>query len=371
MNLIRIVARNPLIQILRSPAAALRLNARQWEDLLWLARGTRLSGRVWYLLEQAGLADRVPGPVRRRLSSAFLAAEYHRRQLLWEVDRIHRAFHGSGHSFVVLKGGAYAAAGLRTAMGRPTADVDIMVPSEAIAEAERTLLGHGWEPVVADAYDQEYYRRWMHELPPLRHRVRETELDLHRGILPLTSRLRADAESLHRMSIVLDDRGTRVLSPPDMLLHCAVHLFHDGEIRGALRDLVDLDALFREFGERPGFWTALVPRGIELGLQRPLFYALRYTAYLLGTPVPQDTLDAADIGRPSAGILAFMDWAVPKALLPPLSPGEMLLSSGAGFCLYIRSHWLRMPLVSLSKHLARKFVRRLWSSETGIRDATR
>ena len=364
----RPVGNNPLMQVLRAPADALRFSARQWEDLLWHARITRLSGRAWYLFEQSGMTDRVPEPIRRRLYSAFLEAEYHRRQLLWEIDRIHRAFYGSGRSFVVMKGGAYVALGLRAAIGRPVADVDIMVAPDAIAEAETMLLKHGWEAVIENAYDQGYYRRWMHEFPPLRHRVRETEMDLHRGILPLTSRLRTDAESLYRMAVVLDERGTRVFSAPDILLHCAVHLFHDGEIRGALRDLVDLDSLFREFGERPGFWAGLIPRAAELGLQRPLFYALRYAMCLLETPVPHDVLQAAEIGRPPAGVLAIMDWAVPAALVPPTSNGEALASSVAGFCLYIRSHWLRMPVGTLCKHLARKSLRRLWSNETGARD---
>ena len=93
---------NSLMQVLHAPANALRFDARQWEDLLWHARITRLSGRIWYLFEQSGMTDRVPEPIRRRLYSAFLEAEYHRRQLLWEIDRIHRAFYGSGRSFVVM-----------------------------------------------------------------------------------------------------------------------------------------------------------------------------------------------------------------------------------------------------------------------------
>ncbi len=103
------VRNNPLMQVLRAPAVALQFNARQWEDLLWHARITRLSGRVWHLFEQSGMTDRVPEPMRRRFHSAFLEAEFHRRQLLWEIDRIHRAFHGSERSFVVMKGGAYVA----------------------------------------------------------------------------------------------------------------------------------------------------------------------------------------------------------------------------------------------------------------------
>jgi hypothetical protein len=371
MNATREIARSLLLQVLRSPAAVLGFDARQWEELLCHARSTRLSGRIWFLLEQGGLADRIPPPARRRLSSAFLEAEHHRRQLFWEIDRIHRALRGAGFSFVVLKGGGYAAAGLRAAKGRPAADIDIMVPADAIAEAEKIFLKHGWDHVIEDSYDQRYYRHWMHELPPLRHRVRETELDIHRAIVPLSSRLRTNSESLFRMAVVLDERGTRVFSPPDMVLHCAVHLFHDGEIRGGLRDLVDIDALLREFGERPGFWATLMPRTIELGLQRPLFYAFRHATRLLGTPVPPEVLADALAGRPPAPVLVFMDLAIPRALIPPSSRGEAITSSLYGFFLYVRSHWLRMSFGPLSKHLARKSLRRFWPGEDRVRDVVR
>ena len=51
------------------------------------------------------------------------------------------------------------------------------------------MLDAGWERVkAADGYDDAYYRRWMHELPPLIHRDRDRMIDVHHTILPLTAR---------------------------------------------------------------------------------------------------------------------------------------------------------------------------------------
>ncbi len=360
--------RNPLLRVLRAPPAAEALGRGEWEDLIWHARKTRLGGRVWHLLERAGLADRVPRAVRRQLSSAVIEGDYNRRKLMWELDRLHRVLDGAGQSFVALKGAAYAAARLDVAEGRPAADIDVMVPRDAIGKVEALLLGEGWKHVVEEEYDQRYYRRWMHEIPPLVHVLRGTELDLHHAILPLSSRLQPDAESLYRRAIVVDSAGTKVFAPADMVLHGAVHLFHDGEIRGALRDLVDIDALLHEFAERPGFWPALVPRARELGLERPLFYSLRYAARLLGTSIPAATAAEAEFGRPPGLLLAAMDWAVTSAIVPPLSPGEALAARLAGAFLYLRSHYLRMSVAPLSEHFARKSIRRLWPGPSAMRD---
>ncbi len=365
----RKAARNPLLRVLRQPQAADALRPGEWEDLVWLARKARLGGRIWHVLDRAGLADRVPAPVRRQLSSAFIEAQSHRRRMLWELDRLHRVLDGAGRCFVALKGAAYAAARLEVAEGRPAGDIDVMVPRDAIGKVESLLLGEGWKHVVEEEYDQHYYRRWMHEIPPLVHALRGTELDLHHAILPLSSRLHPDAESLYRRAVVVDAAGTKVFAPTDMVLHGAVHLFHDGEIRGALRDLVDIDALLREFGARPGFWPALVPRARELGLERPLFYSLRYAARLLGTPIPAATASAAEFGRPPALLLAAMDWAVTRAIVPALSPGERLAARPAGAFLYVRSHYLRMSVAPLGQHLARKSIRRLWPGQSRMRDA--
>ncbi len=347
-----------LLRLLRAPETAGALSGREWEDVIWQARVTRLDGRLWHRLERAAVLDAVPTPVKLRLHSGFLAAVNLRRRMLWEIDRVQWALRDQGLSIILLKGAAYARAVPEVALGRPVADLDIMLPPDELARAEATLLERGWEPVIFDEYDQRYYRRWMHELPPLRHKTRFQELDLHHAILPRTSRLPLDMTPIYAATVATDAPGLRVLSPPDMVLHCVVHLFHDGAIRGALRDLADCDALLRHFAQEPGFWNALLQRSRLLGLGRPLFYALRYAATLLGTPVPAAAMAEAAKAGPGALVLAFMDQIMPRALLPARRGRERLALQLSGFCLYIRSHWLRMALMPLLLHLGRKSWRR-------------
>jgi hypothetical protein len=150
-----------------------------------------------------------------------------------------------------------------------------------------------------------------------------------------------------------------------MVLHSATHLFHEGELDNGLRDLVDIDSLLRHFGEQPGFWDRLVPRAQEVGLTRPLFYALRYVSEVLETPVPAKVLEAADVGGPRQPLRALMDFLYRRALRPNHPTCSDRWTPLARWLLYVRSHWLRMPFPLLAYHLARKaLVREGQAKET-------
>jgi hypothetical protein len=182
---------------------------------------------------------------------------------------------------ILLKGNAFHAAGLGASIGRSVGDLDILVPRESLVSVETALIGAGWERMKeADGYDDLYYRQWMHELPPLIHRTRDRMIDVHHTILPTTARPRPDAAALIADSVMLES-GLRILSPPDMIVHAAAHLFADGDLAGGLRNLWDIDRLIREFAVDPGFWPRLADRARLHQLSRPVSLALR----LAGAPV--------------------------------------------------------------------------------------
>ena len=109
----------------------------------------------------------------------------------------------------------------------------------ALTRVEAALIAAGWEWVKEDAYDDDYYRRWMHELPPLIHRERDRMIDVHHTILPPTARPTPDAAALIADAVTLGN-GLHVLSPSDMIVHAAAHLFADGDLAGGLRNLWDI-----------------------------------------------------------------------------------------------------------------------------------
>ena len=346
-----------LFDALRDPSSLTDLPARELDRVLRAARRAGVLARLAILAERASVASRLPPQAQELLAAARPVAEHHERSIRLEVAHVRRALSALGAPIVLLKGAAYVLAELPAGVGRLVSDIDILVPRDRLGDAERALHEAGFLPMVLDAYDQRYYRTWMHELPPLRHEARQTVLDVHHTILPRTARHRPDPTKLLGSSVALDG-SLAVLCGEDMVLHCATHLFSDGDLAGGVRDLVDLDALLRHFGEtRRGFWDSLVPRGLEQDLARPLFYALRYCRAFLQTPVPEATLRAAAAGAPSRATLAGMDALCARALEPRVEvPGWEVRA--ALWMLYVRSHWMRMPPLLLARHLWIKARRR-------------
>jgi len=348
-----------LLEAVRDPAATAGWSAADWDLLLRQARKAALDARLAVQITELGLADAVPEPVRKHVRAAVAVAKAHDRSVRWEIDRIAHALAPLSTRVVLLKGAAYLASGLAVAKGRLTADTDILVAKADLERVEKALLDRGWEHGKLDEYDQQYYRRWMHELPPLWHPERGSVIDVHHTILPESSRLKPDPAALLADARPLPDvTGICVLAPCDMVLHSAAHLFYDGSFARDLRDLVDLDDLLRHFGAEAGFWDHLARRAERLDLARPFFYLTHFAPKMLSTPIPPATIDAARAGSPGRLAFRLMDRLVTDALRPehPDRPGRLVALER--WLLYVRSHWLRMPPLLLFRHLATKGFKR-------------
>ncbi|MFV8833771.1 nucleotidyltransferase family protein [Aquisalimonas sp.] len=329
-----------------------------WEHVIAAGRESGLLGRLYWTLWRAGELGAVPAAPAAHLHSAWLAAEAQRRAVIREVDYLVDVLASVAPRVVLLKGAAYALAGLPPACGRQFSDIDLLVPRAALDAVERRLNRAGWLGTHHGVYDQRYYREWMHELPPLRHPQRGSTLDVHHTILPETARFRPDADALVSASrSVPGHPGLAVLAPEDMVIHSATHLFVDGEIPNGLRDLLDLDALLRHFGGDAAFWEALPGRARELELGAPLWLALRYCQRMLGTPIPRGCGDGLVADAPSTAGLAMLDACYGRLLVPqvPEARGGIGRNSAA-MAIFLRGHWLRMPLPLLARHAFRKGV---------------
>ena len=384
-----------LLTVLREPACMARLDLSAWDRLLPPARAAGLLARLAVLADDLGLSPKLPAPVQPHLTAARTLAERQRRAVLWEARQLDAALAPVGVPVLLLKGAAYVLGGLPPARGRLFSDIDILVPKAALGAVEAQLMLNGWHTSHHNAYDQRYYRQWMHELPPMTHIRRGSSLDVHHNLLPETARLKTSpARVIADSTPIPGYRCLRLPSLEDLVLHSATHRFFEGEWQMGLRDLTDIDALLRLGTARPGWWDGLLARARELNLTYPLAFALRYARRLLASPVPEAL--ACELG---------LGWSPPAdpnerqyghAALPgsPAEPGNLgrqsfadtptdlpgrlgwlwrdalflrgfaaahadcapPLTAPAAFLLYMRAHWLRMPLHLLLPHLLYKAV---------------
>lgn len=348
-----------LLRVLRDPASLAGLSLEQWDLLIRQARRADMLARIAGLVDTRALGPTLPDPVRETLADVALLAQAQQTEVRREAAFLAAAIVPLGVAVTFLKGAAYLVSGRHAARGRLFSDVDILVPKRRIAEVEAALMLNGWATTHHSAYDQRYYRQWMHEIPPMQHLNRLTVVDVHHAILPETARLRPDAARLLAKAQALDgDPRMQVLAPCDMVLHSMTHLFHNEELSHGLRDLSDLDLLLREFSSLPGFWHDLPRRARELNLTRPLYYGLRHARQILGTPIPEDTSDSVDAFAPPWPLARLMDALWRRALRPPHDSAVLPGTPAALFALYARAHWLRMPPLLLARHLAIKAFKR-------------
>ena len=265
---------------------------------------------------------------------------------------------------VLLKGAAYVMNREPAALGRLFTDVDILVPKERLAEVEATLMLNGWATTHHSAYDQRYYREWMHELPPMEHIHRHTVLDVHHALLPETARLKPPAFKLLETARPIDGvPRLQVLAPTDMVLHSMTHLLQNDDLGRGLRDLSDIDLLLREFSGETGFWKRFAERAAEMDLALPLYYGLRYVSAIFGTPIPGEALAGSLRGAPPWPIGQVMDALFPRAVGAASQWSDNRRASS--FLLYLRAHWLRMPPALLLRHLLVKTLQRTGSASGG------
>ncbi len=349
--------RSLLAAVFADPNTALALDLPQWSLLIAQARRANTLARLGFLLKAAGSYDNVPTKPKQHLDSALVCADRFDLAVHHELRCIHAVLSALALPLVCLKGAAYVAAGNRAGLGRLFSDIDILVPEACLAAVEAALTKAGWMTTTLDPYDQKYYRQWMHEIPPMRHLRRQTTLDVHHNILPKTTTSCPDASLLLANSQQVPGTDYWVLAPEDRVLHSAAHLFYGGEWDNGFRDLSDLDLLLREFSGQPEFWCRLAQRAVELNLQIPLYYALRYTAHLLKTPVPTAARHRP-AGYPPLQV-RWMDGLFERALQPNHPSCRSRTRELACWVLYLRSHGLRMPLHLLVPHLWRKEWRKL------------
>jgi hypothetical protein len=367
----------------------------RWSALFGQARTAGLLARVaWTLAEPRldravdpdpqTLADSGPWPAgaRPHVASAWRLAQAQRAEVRRELRHIAHALailaepqDGPPAPVVLLKGAAYVAADLPPSRrGRLFSDIDVLVPRRALDRAELNLELHGWQNQETSTYTQRYYRDWMHELPPMVHRGRGTAMDLHHALVPPTARIQSPAEPLFERAVALPASpglmALSVLCMEDMLLHSSTHLVLGEDMRHALRDLSDIDLLWRHASAtRPGFDVALADRAEALGLTRPLAYALLSARRVLGTPLPDRLAGTLAAALPGAPLRGLMRWLWTHAMRNRHPGATEAGTPWALAALYVRGHWLRMPLPMLARHLTIKALRLHESPEDPAKNA--
>lgn len=354
---------NRLVEAFANPASVANWNEADWGLAIRQARVANLVSSLGSHVNTHLSGLEVPEGARQHFLAADNFVKQREAAVIWECRQIVGVLGRKGIRPTFLKGAAYALAGIPLAGRRRFSDIDVMVGKADISEAEKQLMLAGWLPTNTDPYDQRYYRQWMHEVPPLRHVRRGTVLDLHHAITPPTSRYQARMDFLESSRRPLDGmHDAYTLGPADMILHAAAHLFAEGETQNALRNLIDISELLDHFQGDPDFDVSLAKRSYEVGLSRPLYYAVRYLIRVLNQAHRARLARCLEASAPNRFALVVLDGIYDRVFQGGHPSATSFGLSLAESVLFLRGHWLRMPAHLLAPHLGRKFLHKTcWS----------
>jgi hypothetical protein len=338
-------------QVYLHPETSLQYTAKQWQQLVLVLRNQQLLACYSAEFKRAGIFEQIPVQTQRHFLNADVLAENHKRHAKFEASELLKTLNNSQRKyFIFLKGAGYTLSEGRVGQTRIYNDIDILTDKPAIDGIEKRLSLLGWLSEELTEHDEKYYRKWAHEIPPLRHGKRGTIVDIHHNIVPIISGRHIDADKFASYSVTTED-GFQILSYAAMTLHSLIHLFFNEDVKKGYRDLIDIHTLMTYHSDGD-YWQTLLSLAQETGFQLELFLACRYAAKILQTDIPEFVQN--EINQFCPWNIAFLDFIYEKSLVPNHPICQPKFFATAEFMILIRGHFQKMPLHILIYHLTCK-----------------
>lgn len=244
---------------------------------------------------RANAGDLLPAQLTLGLERIERAARHRQGYLRQRLRDALGVLAAEGIPVMLLKGAALAHTVYAGFEQRPMSDVDLLVPPEQAATAQRLLLAHGWRPRF-DGSHESWYAANHHHLPPLtdaRAPMLSVGLELHTEILPADRNPFAlSAPALWRDARPAPGLPASVVVPSAVhqFIHCCVHFAWSHMLRsGGWRTIRDVDALLRA----PSFDVdALVAAARATRTGRCVYWTLRLARRLAAIDVPEAVMVA-------------------------------------------------------------------------------
>ncbi len=282
-------------QLIESSDSAVDLSLDDWDQLIPFANHTQLLPQLANRILDSGCCGALHDRVVARLQTEQQRNRFSDMTLSVELEELERLLTPQASPLILLKGSAYFKAGCSWARGRRSSDVDLLVDESSLEHVTQRLLENGYAfDETLSSQDRTYYRKWLHELPPVKHAYRRMEIDIHFRLLPFADPKTFSVNEMIGRSVPLSGTPFYWLDPVDRVIHCCINLAHTGEFRRALRDLWDVRNLISD-GEGAFDWDVLGRRVEALRLQADVAAVLLLANELVSLQIPEGWIEV-DLG---------------------------------------------------------------------------
>lgn len=342
-----------LFQFFASPNCVNDFSQTDWQQFVWQAYKTGCVSRVLAYLEEHQLETQVPHSLVWHFTSAKRMKSAQQRDFTFTLSKLAKHLAAYKGDVILLKGAAYAVDTKgKVGQGRLFSDVDIYVDKTDLNTVEQVLVWSGWKyDEEKSDYDINYYRNWMHELPPLANSSVPLMLDLHHHLVPIISRQHFDMQKLAQQTIASEHERFRVLNPEAQLIHTALHMLTNDDMNNISRDLLDFLFIYRSHKSQ-AFDSRLLNLADESGTHNHVLRALNMLRLFFAEEMSAELSER--IAR-RGNLEKWVDARYQQVFLSRVldkDPGSNNISL---FLMWLRAHYLKMPTWVLIKHGLYKF----------------
>ena len=278
-----------------------------WSALLQTAQQHGVLPLLYHHLNQVQ-PEVIPTQIRQQLQQDFFANTLQNLQLSSELIELLQRFQDQDIAAIPFKGPVLAASVYGNLALRPSGDLDILVPPEAMASAQALLESLGYELTEVLGWQRGFS-----------HRQRGILVELHQLLVAPGFTLPQAWEGLweRAQTAMLTETGVPCLHPEDLLLfHCASLARDCFECRERLIQICDIASLLALQPEIN--YPQLMARAVGLGYERMLLLGMRLAQDLLGAPLDPEA-EVAIQADPKLPPLAaqMVTWLFQRTQEPP------------------------------------------------------
>lgn len=335
-----------IINLFKQPDILIQCDEWTQSNVVVVLRQQKVLARYAYFCGINNVMSALHEKTQRHLKNALKVAHKQKEQVLYEAKELSCLLKPDSDFVVFLKGAAYSLSETKVGFGRIYSDIDVLVNKPQLNACEQTLAVHGWLGQEINDYDDKYYRKWAHEIPPLAHSQRGTVIDIHHNIIPIISNDAPTVEALAK-HVITTSEGIQILDLPAQFVHSAVHLFRNEDYSSGFRDLLDLYLMLVDQDDK--FVRSIVDTSKELGFLYEVGLAFDCVNKLVDEIIDYKLVETCLIR--SKLRIAFDRYLFKDVLLPQHSLIIGMNKPFKHFFAIVRGHFIKMPFHFLMYHL--------------------
>ncbi len=266
------------------------LSSADWAEIVANADGFGLAPLIFIQLKKLDFLNSIDASINELLQNSYrysVAKGLQRKhELLILIENLGQLEIPT----ILLKGSHLAEEIYCDQATRPMADLDLLVPEEALESASRELRNLGYQP--NKEFSTEYEASVSHQLPFF-FKPDHYPIEIHWNIITPKLPFNIDVNGLweRKRAFIIAGKPVFILSREDTILHLAIHAASQHKLTGSLRLIYDFAALIHTYGDDIN-WAVLLDRSSAWGASSALYLIHILAQSLFGVDAPSEFLES-------------------------------------------------------------------------------